>query len=264
MLLRRVLRTLALAGAAGLALVAAAGSQAAAPAPPAVPVLMYHVVADPPPGAAYPELYVARRDFTRQMGWLARHGFHGVTLSAVYAYWFHERPLPAHPIVVSFDDGYRSQAVTAGRVLRSHRWPGVMNLEVRNTRDFWGMPPARMRQLIAGGWELAAHTIDHPDLRTLDDARLRKEVAGSRVALQRMFGVPVAFFCYPAGRYDARVVAAVRAAGYLGATTTDPGLATAGELFTLKRIRVQGSDGLAGFAAKIRALVPVAPRRSAG
>ena len=34
------------------------------------------------------------------------------------------------------------------------------------------------------------------------------------------------FFCYPAGSFDGETIAAVREAGYLGATTTEPGLAS--------------------------------------
>jgi hypothetical protein len=37
-----------------------------------------------------------------------------------------------------------------------------------------------------------------------------------------LFGVPANFFCYPSGRYDPTVIAAVRDAGYLAATTTRP------------------------------------------
>ena len=66
-----------------------------------------------------------------------------------------------------------------------------------------------------------------------------------------MFGVPVDFFCYPAGRLDDTVVAAVRSAGYLGATTTAPGLATPADIFRLNRVRVDRSDGVAGLAAKL-------------
>ena len=47
----------------------------------------------------------------------------------------------------------------------------------------------------------------------------------SRVVLRRLFHVPVDFFCYPSGAFDPAVIAAVRRAGYLGATTTLPGLA---------------------------------------
>ncbi len=113
-----------------------------------------------------------------------------------------------------------------------------------------------MRKLIAAGWEIDAHTISHLDLTGLDDARLRYEVAGSRAALRKRFGRPVAFFCYPAGRYDAQVIAAVRAAGYLGATTVDPGLASPNEPYTLKRIRISYTDGVSGFAAKLDRFQP--------
>jgi hypothetical protein len=69
-----------------------------------------------------------------------------------------------------------------------------------------------------------------------------------------MFHVPVNFFCYPAGRYDTAVLAAVHQAGYLGATTTNYGLARPGDLYTLARVRVNGSDGVKSLAAKLAAL----------
>jgi peptidoglycan/xylan/chitin deacetylase (PgdA/CDA1 family) len=224
-----------------------------------VPVLMYHVVNAPPAGAAFPELYVAKAEFAGQMAWLARHGYHGVTLTQVRDHWALGRPLPSRPVVISFDDGYRSQATVAAPILRRHHWPGVIDLEVRNTRDFWGLPPDRVRYLLRNGWELASHTVNHVDLTKASAAQLEAEVAGSRSALQRMFHVPVSFFCYPAGRYDDAAVAAVRAAGYVGATTTDYGLATPADMYTLKRVRVNGDDGVAGLAAKLTALQPQKP-----
>ena len=97
-----------------------------------------------------------------------------------------------------------------------------------------------------------AHTFSHPDHTTVDDAQLRHEVADARVVLRRTYRVPVNFFCYPAGRYDERVIAAVRGAGYLAATTTQPGLASpAAPPYQLKRIRVNGSDGVTGLAKNL-------------
>ena len=215
---------------------------------------MYHVVAPAPPGAPFPGLYVTPAAFAAQVRWLAAHGYHAVTLDRVYEYWRHGRRLPPRPIVISFDDGYRSQYSRALPVLRRLHWPGVLNLKVRNEDDRWGMPRVLVRRLIRAGWEIDAHTITHPDLTRVDDARLRHEVAGSRVLIRRQFRVPVDFFCYPSGRYDARVIAAVRAAGFLGATTTNYGLARPSDLYTLDRVRIDGSDGMHGFAAKLAAL----------
>src|SRR5207248_442864 len=100
----------------------------------------------------------------------------------------------------------------------------------------------QVRVLIAAGWEVDSHTIHHVDVTTLTDAQLHEEVVGSRQRLHREFGVRADFFCYPSGRYDSHAVAAVQAAGYLGATTTDEGYAQPTQLFTLKRIRVNDID----------------------
>ena len=215
---------------------------------------MYHVVADPTPAVASPELFVRPSDFAAQMAWLAAHGFHAVTLRQVYAYWLRGTPLPKEPIVLSFDDGYLGQHTHAMPVLRKLHWPGVLNLKVDALKSRYTLPPWRVRQMLAAGWELDAHTITHPDLTRVGDAQLWREVHGSRVDLQRMFHVPVDFFCYPSGRYDAHVVAAVRRAGYLAATTTNYGLARPQDLYTLSRIRIDGSDRLAGFAHKLQGL----------
>jgi len=109
-----------------------------------------------------------------------------------------------------------------------------------------------VHRLIKAGWEIDAHTISHADLTALDATQLQHEVAGSRAQLRHRFGRPVDFFCYPAGRYNTTVVAAVQAAGYLGATTTNPGLGKPTEAFTLKRIRIDYSDGVGGFVAKMQ------------
>ena len=237
--------------AAGLALTP---PLAARPSDTPVPILMYHVIASPPTGTPFPELYVSRDDFAGQVAWLAAHGYHAATLHALYLHWTTGTPLPSKPIVLTFDDGYRSQDVSARPLLAAHHWPGVLNLKIGNETPDGGLPLRRLRNLVAAGWEIDAHTITHPDLTRVDSSRLHDEVAGSRSTIRRQLHVPVDFFCYPAGRYDATVVAAVRAAGYLAATTTSYGLATPADLFTLSRVRVNGADGVAGLAAKLRAL----------
>jgi peptidoglycan/xylan/chitin deacetylase (PgdA/CDA1 family) len=173
-----------------------------------VPILMYHVLGDPLPGAAYPDLFVSPDDFSAQMRWLARHGYRAVTLDTVWRAWQGRGRLPKRPIVLSFDDGYRSDVGVALPVLKSHAWAGVLNLAWHNLGPR-GLAPRGVRRLIRAGWEIDAHSLTHPDLTAVGDAQLESEVAGSRREIQRTFHVPADFFCYPAGRYDARVVAAV-------------------------------------------------------
>ncbi|HKP90248.1 MAG TPA: polysaccharide deacetylase family protein, partial [Thermoleophilaceae bacterium] len=230
----------------------------ARPVPPSardrpVPILMYHLVSDPPPNAPFPNLYVSAFDFAQQMEWLKRRGYTGVTLRAAYDLWTRGVPLPRRPVVISFDDGYRSVWGTAQPVLQRLGWPGVLNLELNvlhNTRQ-GGLRKRMVRELVAARWEVDSHTVSHPDLTKVDPGRLRDELVRSRAAIRRTFGEPADFFCYPAGRYDAAVVAAVRRAGYLAATTTRFGSATPDRMFTLNRVRINREDGLTGFKQKL-------------
>jgi hypothetical protein len=47
----------------------------------------------------------------------------------------------------------------------------------------------------------------------------------------------------------------VRRAGFFGATTTNFGVAAPPDYYTLPRIRINDSDGVAGFAAKLQASI---------
>jgi peptidoglycan/xylan/chitin deacetylase (PgdA/CDA1 family) len=129
----------------------------------------------------------------------------------------------------------------------------VLDLAVGNLTFAGGLTRRQVRRLIRNGWELASHTIHHERVRGASRSVLRSEVAGSRTLLRRMFGVPVRNFAYPEGRWDARAVRAVRAAGYGGALGITPGLARPGERFHLGRIRVDDGDGVRGLRAKLRA-----------
>jgi peptidoglycan/xylan/chitin deacetylase (PgdA/CDA1 family) len=213
-----------------------------------VPILEYHVLGAPPAGAPYPELYVMRPDFSRQMDWLEEHGYQAVTLEQVEKAWYHGGTLPAKPVVLSFDDGYRPQFTFALPELRKHGWPGLLNLKAEGS-DLY---TSNVEAMIAAGWELAAHTIHHLDLTTLGAAELKEEVAGSQAILRREYGVPVENFCYPAGRFDSTVIAAVKAAGYIGATTEIPGYASRDKPYELARFEILGSTGVSGLAEDLR------------
>jgi peptidoglycan/xylan/chitin deacetylase (PgdA/CDA1 family) len=219
----------------------------------AIPILMYHVVSAAPAGVPFPELWVAQRTFAAQMHALRRAGYHAITLSTALRAWRRGGGLPRRPVVISFDDGYRSDFTHAGPVLRRLGWPGVLNLALANLRP-GDITAPEVRRLIAWGWEIASHTLTHPDLTTLAPAALRHELVGSREEIERRFGQPVRAFCYPYGHYDAQVVAAVRAAGYRAATTENEGLGVGSQPFTLNRIRVNGSDTATTLLDRVRAL----------
>jgi peptidoglycan/xylan/chitin deacetylase (PgdA/CDA1 family) len=223
---------------------------------------MYHVINPPPPGAKFPGLYVPPEEFAQQMQALAKAGFHAVTMDQMRANWTRGTPLPAgKPIVVSFDNGYQSQLTQALPVLRKLGWVGVENIQLT------GLPPsqgglsdAQVSELVSAGWELDTQGISHADLITLGATALHEQVAVARAEVQRRWHVPVNWFCYPSGHYDATVIAEVKAAGYVGSTTVVPGWATPAEdAYRLPRLRVLGGTSPQTLLGEIAAIRPNPP-----
>jgi peptidoglycan/xylan/chitin deacetylase (PgdA/CDA1 family) len=219
-----------------------------------VPILMYHVIQAPTASTPLPHLYVAPDVFAAQMRWLDRHHYHVVTLQEVYDYW-HGAPLPSRPIVVSFDDGFANQYTQAMPILAKHGWSGTLNLALSHyAQRGWGLSQRMVQSMVNHGWELDSHTMTHVALPGLTATELDYQVGRSRSILRHTFHVPVSFFCYPAGLFDTASIAAVRRAGYHGATSTQEGLARWDDPWTLDRVRVSNGDGVPGLAAHLRAL----------
>lgn len=102
------------------------------------------------------------------------------------------------------------------------------------------MRSGQLRDLIAFGMEIGAHTVTHPILRQLDDERALREIADGRDALERIVGAPISLFAYPNGvpgvDYDARHVAMVRRCGFRAAVSTAWGVSDRGtDRFQLAR-----------------------------
>jgi peptidoglycan/xylan/chitin deacetylase (PgdA/CDA1 family) len=234
---------------------ASASPSSGKPGTASVPILAYHIINVPPPqSAAASGLYVPADEFSTQMDALKANGWHAVTLDQLQAYWTRGSPLgPGKPIVITFDNGYASQYTNALPVLKRLGWVGVENIQVN------GLPPSdggltdsQVRGLIAAGWELDTKGVSQPDLTILDSSQLGNEVTGARQTLRSRYGVPVNWFCYPSGDYDATVIAAVSAAGFVGSTTVIPGWASPqGDRFRLPRLQVVGGTSPSQLLSQI-------------
>lgn len=220
-----------------------------------MPILTYHVINVPPPqSAAPPAIYVPADEFSSQMEALKGDGWHAVTLDQLEAYWTRGVALgPGKPIVITFDTGYASQYTNALPVLKRLGWVGVENLQLD------GLPPSdggltdsQVRGLLAAGWELGTQGVSGADLTTLDAQQLGYEVTTARQLLHSRYGVPVNWFSYPLGDYDATVIAAVRAAGFVGATTVVSGWASPQQdRFRLPRVQVIGGTSPSELLSQI-------------
>jgi peptidoglycan/xylan/chitin deacetylase (PgdA/CDA1 family) len=218
------------------------------------PILMYHVINEPPPGAPYPSLYVPAAEFDAQMQALKDAGWVAVTLDQLWANWKTGAKLPpGKPFVLTFDNGYYSQYSAALPELKKLGWVADENMQLT------GLPPSQggltndeIRAMVKAGWELDTQGISHADLVELSGSALTAQVAGARHTIQHLFHVPVNWFCYPSGQYDAAVIDEVKSAGYKGSTTVVPGWASrAIDPFRLPRLRIVAGTTPAALQAQM-------------
>lgn len=92
------------------------------------------------------------------------------------------------------------------------------------------MTDEQVLELHQSGIAIGAHTVSHPILCNLPANRAWEEIVGSKRYLERLLDSPVSMFAYPNGRvgedYDETHVDQLRSAGFLGAVSTNPGVAT--------------------------------------
>jgi peptidoglycan/xylan/chitin deacetylase (PgdA/CDA1 family) len=219
-----------------------------------VPILMYHYVSVPPEDAdVYRlDLSVTPDQFAAQLVWLRDQGFNTITLDDLYLALAEGKPLPPHPVVLTFDDGYTDAYTQAFRLLKTFDMVGtffVVTDWVDQSRAGY-LTWNQVREMAAAGMSIQSHSRTHPDLsQGCDYDCLVYQILGSVQTIEAQTGTRPRFFCYPSGRYNDDVKTVLAQVGIVAAVTTQPGtLHTSDRLFDLKRVRVRGSTTLDDFA----------------
>lgn len=198
-------------------------------------ILNYHHVATVPSGTRLHELYVSPEEFARQLWWLRRLGFVGVSLGEGM------RLLQAggsrRHVAITFDDAYLDNVITAVPILQEYRFGATLFVvsERIGSYNSWdaeqlsdGVPLMTVAQLEAwadAGFEIGSHTCTHQNLTTLSREAALTELLNSRESLQALTGQPVPALAYPYGAYNADTLKLVAKAGYRAAVTTRRGRA---------------------------------------
>ena len=238
---------------------------------PLVPVLAYHAVADDPPEPIR-RWSVTPARLREHLDALRELGAQGLTVTELLACYRGERPLPARPVLLTFDDGYEDFLLDALPLLTAAGFPATLYVSsglMRDERPVLHTLPGRMlswaqlREVAAAGVEIGAHSHTHRELDTLPRAEAAWEVEHSRSRLQDELGQAVRTFAYPYGYSTAHVRAAVRDAGYEAACGVRNAYSHAGEdTFALSRILVERDLDAAALTRLVtERVVPVGWRR---
>lgn len=220
----------------------AAAAQAADIASPKsnVPILIYHHT---PP------------DFSNQLTSLRAKGYITITMDNLSDHLRYGRPLPAKPVILTFDDGFSNQK-QAFNLLKAHQAKATFYIITSGEVSRWCIGAGRRHDQVApcgdaylnweeiieldrsGLIEIAAHSVDHRALTSLPAEKQKFQIDESKKVLEAKLGHPIDHFAYPYGSFNQSIADITSQSGFVTAVTTKPGSEhDLGSIYTLTRVR---------------------------
>ncbi|NLG27871.1 MAG: polysaccharide deacetylase family protein [Chloroflexi bacterium] len=216
-----------------------------------LPVLMYHRFRELDADASEGQrLYsVAPAAFGQQMDWLVAHGWHSISADALVGY-LDGQPLPPRPMMITIDDGYKEVYTVAHPVFERTGLRPVLYVIIAYTQNSGYLSWDQLRELVAAGYSVGAHSYDHTNLRGLEAADLQHQIADPKSELERELGIAISAYSYPYGSYSDAIIAVLREQGYRTACTINPTIyQQPDQPFHISRLNVPYDMTLDEFAA---------------
>lgn len=210
----------------------------------AVPVLLYHNIAEEVSGEDYDALLnISASLFEEHMSALKKAGYNTITYEQYYDYVTNGAPLPYKPILVTFDDGYSSNYLYAYPVLKKLDMKATIFVITdrrgmalsKNPHFSWNQ--AREMQ-DSGIIDIQSHTHSHQVATNLTDFDLFFELKTSKNLIENKLGKKCSVIAFPFGAANEREIEAAKRAGYLIVNKVgDQGVNRKEDgLYTLKRL----------------------------
>jgi peptidoglycan/xylan/chitin deacetylase (PgdA/CDA1 family) len=170
-------------------------------------VLNYHQVNDP----ANDFSTVSSAAFREQMEFLRRNYRVLPLKDAVRA--MTTTGMTDHIVAITFDDGYRDNATIAAPILKGLGLPATYFVSVNMLGGLQPFPhdiqqrrPPQehmswgdVRSLVAQGFDIGSHTLNHADLGVVSLEQAEDELRTSRVRLESELDTPISMFAFPYG-----------------------------------------------------------------
>lgn len=184
-----------------------------------VPILAYHRVSEDE------ERYsVSPQQFSEQMQFLQEHDYTAISMAEMADAFSGGQMLPAKPIVITFDDGYADNLVTALPILEKYGMKATVFIIAGSVGQPDYLNWDQAAELLRRGVEIGSHTVSHADLRQATATQKQEEILQSKVLLEGQLSKPVQFLAYPFGQFDPSLFPLLQQAGYRGACTGIAGL----------------------------------------
>jgi peptidoglycan/xylan/chitin deacetylase (PgdA/CDA1 family) len=225
---------------------------------------MYHSISELTAGWSHPyfETRTSPAVFRAQMMLLRDSGF-TTLFPCEIAPWLKTASSNAKAVCLTFDDAYEDFLTAAFPVLQEFRFKSTVYVPTGLTGTIGliglkllGWP--QIRELAQAGVNFGSHTVTHPEMKTLSDSEVCRELDESKLSLEDALGQSIRDFSYPFAfpEHHRSYVEGYRrhllATGYnTGMTTVIGSVRKSSDSLTMHRLPANDFDDTRFLAAKL-------------
>lgn len=221
--------------------------------PASIPIIMYHQVRNDKSG----DMIISKAKLEEELSYLKREGYYSISPSEWLDYCDGRIGLPPKCVILTFDDGWKSQYQNAVPLLEKYGFRGVFYVYPDFVGGSAAMNWKQIQSLAKRGHTVGCHSMTHPKLtpdKNESDrnykARIKEEIAESKKVIEEKTGINVTDFCFPYGYYSEDCFKLLDKAGYETATTVNAGQNSKDcDPYLLSRYQVNQSTSLSTFAS---------------
>jgi len=220
-------------------------------------------------GVKFNGLRVSPDNFEKQIKYLKDNNWHSVTMNELIE---NRKTLNYKTVAITFDDGYEDNFINAFPILKKYNFKATIFPVVNRFNHKWATDKDLLQEseelnnenmlsiqqintmLESNLIEIGSHTLNHLDLTTLPNEKLKDEISTSKDELEKNHNIKCTSIVYPFGYYNENVINMVKSCGYKVAAS---GLKVGYEylnnnnIFYLKRVFISGRQSFLDFKLKI-------------
>jgi peptidoglycan/xylan/chitin deacetylase (PgdA/CDA1 family) len=209
---------------------------------PEVPILCYHQLRDfrPSDSKTARDYIVPGANFRAQIKLLADSGYHSILPEQLYDYLLYGSPLPAKPVMISFDDTRLDHYIIALAELNKYGFKGVFFIMTVSLNRPGYMTKEQVKQLADEGHAIGLHTWNHKNVKTFTEEDWSIQVTKPRDQLKAITGKPIDYFAYPFGLWNKQGLEKIKGHGFKAAFQLSARRDESCPLFSIRRMIIPG------------------------
>lgn len=208
-----------------------------------VPILCYHNIKDfsASAGEMTKTYTVKPANFAEQMKALSDAGYHSVLPNQLYDYLVYNKPLPAKPVMITFDDTRGEQYSIGAAEMKKYNFKGVFFVMTVSINRPNYLSKEEIKSLSDSGNTIAAHTWDHHMVTKYAGEDWNTQLVKPKVKLEEIIGKPITNFAYPFGLWNKEAIPEIKKSGYQMAFILSTKRDSIDPLYTVRRMIVSGN-----------------------